>query len=91
MRKTRKQGSATPNILQATYLCPKCNKSDLVVDTGVCSIPKGSHKDTDPLKYQTFCPNCGAVGSLELDSDQLQAIIQHEDSLIEVLLVTGRV
>lgn len=49
----------------------KCGSHDVVIDTGVCTIPKGSDPDTDPIHYQTYCLNCFSVGCIKLTKDQL--------------------
>lgn len=72
-------------------LCVHCKSDDLIVDTGVCSIPKGKDRDKDLLRYQTLCTRCGAVSSVELTEAQLLEIIKKEDMLVERLLVSGGV
>lgn len=71
--------------------CSACHSEDVIVDTGVCSIPKGRDRDRDQLRYQTLCSDCGAVSSVELTEAQLSEIIKKEDMLVERLLVSGGV
>lgn len=79
--------TAPPNPI----LCVHCKGDDLIVDTGVCSIPKGKDRDRDLLRYQTLCTRCGAISSVELTEAQLSEIIKKEDMLVERLLVSGGV
>lgn len=67
--------------------CANCQGDDIIVDTGVCSIPKGRDRDRDLLRYQTLCTTCGTIGSVELTEAQLKVIIQREDKLVDDLLV----
>ena len=71
--------------------CSACHSEDVIVDTGVCSIPKGRDRDRDLLRYQTLCSDCGAIGSVELTEVDLKAIIRKEDLMVEGLLVSGEV
>lgn len=71
--------------------CSACHSEDVIVDTGVCSIPKGRDRDRDLLRYQTLCSDCGAIGSVELTEVDLKAIIRKEDLMVEELLVSGGV
>jgi hypothetical protein len=90
MRRTKKGASKTPCKSDPTKTHLKCSCGEgLIIDTAVCHIPKVANRETDPLKYQTLCPSCGSIGSVELTEAQLQEMIQEEDEMNEVLLVSG--
>lgn len=66
--------------------CGSCHR-DVIVDTGVCSVPKGA-KEGGALSYQTYCSHCDTVGSVVLDQEQLKQIIELEEfSVMDILAV----
>lgn len=70
------------------YSCRCSTKSRLIIDTGVCSIPKNGN--LNEVSYQTYCPRCGDVGSIRLTKEQIAEVIKsEEDGVIDVVVETN--
>lgn len=98
MRKSKKKsGKISFNIVpkeavQAKPLkitCSECSSHNVIIDTGVCSLPKGNNPEKQVI-HQTICLDCSHVGGVCLTSEQVEQLIRDEEELTEVMIVAGK-